>query len=94
MYILGKVSEVAGKVLEVAGKVSLICQKCDTFLGNSVCIPFIIPIDTEPGFLQALFLQIRPIGQSISLLHWTEMSPTSSMSWKFGPIGLFMEDIQ
>ena len=27
-------------------KTRLICQKCDTFLGNSVCIPFIIPIDT------------------------------------------------
>ena len=74
--------------------IRLICQKYDTFLGNSVCIPFMKPIDTEPGFPQALFSQIRPIGQSILLLHWTEMSPTSSLSWKFGPIGLFMEDIQ
>ena len=38
-------------------------------VGNSVCIPFIIPIGAGPGFLQAFFLQISPIGQSISLLH-------------------------
>ena len=43
--------------------IRLICQKYDTFLGNSVCIPFIIRrIDTEPGFPQERFSQIRPIG--------------------------------
>ena len=56
------------------------------YIFRGFCIPFMKPIDTEPGFPQALFSQIRPIGQSISLLHWTEMSSTSSMSWKFGPI--------
>ena len=49
--------------------IRLICQKYERFLGNSVCIPFIMPFDTEPGFPHALFWQIRPIGQSISLLH-------------------------
>ena len=45
-----------------------ICQNYDRFLGNSACIP-IMPFDTELGFPHAFFWQIRPFGQSISLLH-------------------------
>ena len=61
--------------------IRLICQKYDTFL-DSVCLPF----DPEPGFSHTLFSQNRPTGQSISLLHWTVMSPTSSRACKLGPM--------
>ena len=65
--------------------IRLICQKYDTSL-DSVCIPFMMPFDPEPGFSHTLFSQNRPTGQSISLLHWTVMSPTSSRACKLGPM--------
>ena len=63
-----------------------LCHECsklsDKFVKNMIlCLPFTSWTDEEPGLVQVFFSQISPIGQSIPLSHWTEMSPTSFGSW-------------
>ena len=88
LWIVFSISEIkTEKTSWIFWLIRLIGKKNDLFLRN--CVLMYLPfIDERPGFVQVFFSQISPIGQSVLLSHWTEISPTSlgSRFRKFGPM--------
>ena len=57
-------------------------------------LPFKLSIDVGSGFLQVLFSQFSPIGQSVPMSHRIETSPYSfgSDCRKFGPMKHYLSE--